>query len=533
MPHGDTYCESGAIICFMKVVTAREMQDIDIRTIQDFGISGPVLMERAGLAVSGRVKGLFGRKKIVVIAGSGNNGGDGLVAARHLLNDGWDVSVFLTSEPRNLGRDAQMQHKAAELFGLSVRPVEDLLTGHSSVFSRHSLIIDAIFGTGLSKPVTGTISDVIDLINRSGLPVLSVDIPSGISSDNGQVMGNAVEACYTVTFGLPKRGHFLYPGAAHAGKLFIEDIGFPRMLTTSADIAADYLEKAYVSSLIPARENYSHKGSYGHVLIVAGSRGKTGCARMAAKACLRSGAGLVTVGVPESLASGFQACFSEEMMLVLPDRGNGALSSKSSKSVIDFMHKSADILAVGPGIGVSSDTVKIMSDIIQEMSCPVVIDADGINSLRGNMKLLRGAKWPIILTPHPGEMRGLLNDSAMEISGIEKDRINTALSFATETGTHLVLKGVPTVIAGPDGKAFINATGNPGLATAGAGDVLSGMIAGFLAQSAAPVHSCILGVYLHGLAGDIVASRKGQHSLIASDIIDAIPAAFRSLKSLK
>jgi len=523
--------KSDAIIYCMKVVTAKEMKDIDRKTIQEFGISGLVLMERAGLAVSLKIKELFGRKKIVVISGSGNNGGDGLVTARHLHNEGWDVNVFLTSEPRDLSSDALVQFKAAKKFGVPIQPIEEFFVHYPSILSRHALILDAILGTGLSKPVTGALADIISLINKTSLPVVAVDIPSGVSSDTGQAVGNAVKASCTVTFGLPKRGHLLYPGAALSGKLYVEDIGFPQMLLTSPNIRVDYLEKPYISSLIPLRDRYSHKGHYGHVLIVAGSQGKTGAARMAAKACLRTGAGLVTVGIPESLAGVFQSCFTEEMTLVLPDKGNGTLSSAASRAIIDFIHKTAHIVAIGPGTGVSNDTTKILRDIISESSCPVVIDADGINALKGKRKILRHAKAPLILTPHPGEMERLLHDSGMETSDIEKDRINTSLAFAKETNTYLVLKGVPTVVAAPDGRAFVNATGNPGMASAGAGDVLTGMIAGFLGQNRNPLHACILGVYLHGLAGDIAASQKGQDSLIATDIIDSIPAAFLSLKA--
>ncbi len=515
----------------MKVVTAREMKDIDSKTIQEFGISSLVLMERAGLAVICRIKEMFGRKQIIVISGSGNNGGDGLAIARQLHNEGWEVSVFLTSEPKELSSAALEQYSAAKQFGVSIYPIRDLFVRHQTIFSRHALIIDAILGTGLSKPVTGRLADVISLINKAGLPVVSVDIPSGISSDNGQVLGNAVKAACTITFGLPKRGHLMYPGAALSGKLFIEDIGFPRSLITSADINVEQLEKTFVSHFVPLRERYSHKGHYGHVLIVAGSRGKTGAALMAARACLRSGAGLVTVGVPESLAEVFQSRFTEEMALILPDKGNGTLSSGASHAILDFIQKSAHVIAVGPGIGFTHDTTKILHAIVKGSLSPIVIDADGINALRGNKRILQQAKAPVILTPHPGEMKSLLHDSGMETSDIEKDRINAATAFAKETNTFLVLKGVPTVIAAPDGKAFVNATGNPGMASAGTGDVLTGMISGFLGQNKDPLHSCILGVYLHGLAGDIAALQKGQHSLIATDIIDGIPPAFHSLTS--
>jgi NAD(P)H-hydrate epimerase len=417
--------------------------------------------------------------------------------------------------------------------------------------TRHSVIVDAILGTGLSKNVSGKLSEVISLLNKSNIPIISVDIPSGISSDNGRVMGAAVRADYTVSFGLPKRGHLLYPGAEYTGKLFVEDIGFPKELFRTEKLNIELLMKDYISTLIPGRSKYSHKGNYGHVLIVAGSRGKTGAALMAAKACLRAGAGLVTIGVPESLSDIFQSRVTEEMTLILPDKGDGTLSVRASDKILEFLNRTADILAIGPGISVSAETEKLMMTLIKNSKAPIVIDADGINSIKGGRKVFSKVKTPLILTPHPGEMARLLNPPlppfrkggmggferegrgriTVRIQDIEKDRINTATSFAKETGIYLVLKGVPTIIAVPDGRAFINSTGNPGMSTAGTGDVLTGMISGFLGQTLNPIHACILGVYMHGLAGDIAASEKGQHSLIATDVIDKIPDAFLSFKS--
>jgi hydroxyethylthiazole kinase-like uncharacterized protein yjeF len=542
----------------MKVVTAEEMRKIDRETVEGFGIPGVVLMERAGLAVSSKIKELVGRKRVLVVSGSGNNGGDGLVVARNLHNEGWDIRVFLAARPEDLKGDALIQYKAAVNFGVNIQPIKELLTNYSSLIARHSIIVDAILGTGLSKNVTGILSDVIRLINKSKRPVFSVDIPSGISSDNGQVMGEAVKAEYTVTFGLPKRGHLLYPGAEYSGKLFIEDIGFPEELIRSEKCNVELLEKNAVSALIHERHRYSHKGDYGHVLVVAGSRGKTGASLMAAKACLRTGAGLVTIGIPESLADIFQSRVTEEMTLILPDRGDGTLSEKASNKILDFLNKTADLLAIGPGIGVSNETNKLMRTLIKNSLAPMVIDADGINSIEGKVEIFSKTKAPIILTPHPGEMARLLiqklevrsQKSAPPplpprggrarvglkapiselVINIEKDRINIATSFAKKTGTYLVLKGVPTIIAIPDGKAFINSTGNPGMATGGTGDVLTGMISGFLSQTMNPLNACIFGVFMHGLAGDIAASEKGQHTMIATDIIDRISAAFYSIK---
>jgi hydroxyethylthiazole kinase-like uncharacterized protein yjeF len=533
----------------MRIVTAEEMREIDRQTIAGYGISGVVLMERAGLAVGTKIKEIYGRKKIIVISGPGNNGGDGLVVARNLHNEGWEVKVFLASNPQDLKGDALSRYETATRFGLSVQPVEELFTQNPSVFARHALIVDAMFGTGLSKPVAGRVSKVIRLINASGLPVISVDIPSGVSSDSGQIMGDAVKADNTITFGLPKRGHFLYPGAGLTGRLFVEDIGFPQELLDPGKSGTGLIDKEDVAAMVPVRRNYSNKGDFGSILIVAGSRGKTGAALMAAKACLRAGAGLVTLGIPESLADIFQSRVTEEMVLPLPDRGDGTLSVKAARSILDFINKPSHILAVGPGIGVSRDTTKLLKDLVKNSASPIVIDADGINSLRGERTVFRNAAAPVILTPHPGEMARLLGNSvprhhdqlknqsmrkaatAASISDIEKNRINTAVSFAKATGTFLVLKGVPTVIATPDGEAFLNPTGNPGMAKAGTGDVLTGMISGFLGQTRDPLQSCILGVYMHGLSGDIAASEKGPHSVIATDIIDKIPAAFYSLKA--
>lgn len=543
----------------MKVVTSQEMREIDRKTIERVGIPGHVLMERAGVAVASKVKELFDRKKTIVLAGGGNNGGDGIVVARELFNSGWNVRILLLIKEDKLSSDCLSQLRIAKKIGVPVE-FRTEITGKDV---HGAVVVDAMLGTGLNKAIEGAIAKVIAFLNTSGSPVLSVDIPSGISSDSGQVMGAAVKAGYTVTFGLPKRGHLLYPGAEYTGRLFIENIGFPEDLLTSDDLNVELLEKSFISPLIPERPRYSHKGDYGHVLIVAGSRGKTGAAFMAAKACMRAGAGLVTIGVPESLMDVFQCRVIEEMTLQLPDRGDGSLSSRAADTILQFLSEKADMLCIGPGIGVSDDTQKLMAEIIKSSIVPLVIDADGINSLnevRGKgqeaKEILKKARSRIIITPHPGEMARLLSphpplskggqgrgairgqkseERKIQIQSselrtrIEQDRINTARDFSKETGTYLVLKGVPTVIAEPEGRVFINSTGNPGMATAGAGDVLTGMISSFLAQGLYPVHAAILGVYMHGLAGDIVAIEKGMHSIIASDIIDSLPGVFKGL----
>ncbi|HSB32170.1 MAG TPA: NAD(P)H-hydrate dehydratase [Candidatus Sulfobium mesophilum] len=514
----------------MKVVTAGEMQNIDRRTIDEYGVPSVVLMERAGLAVAQKILSLFERRKVIVICGGGNNGGDGIVVARNLFNWGWNVRVLLLFRENKMSGDCRAQYNIAK----KMRVPMEFRTGISRADLHSSLVIDAIFGTGINKPVRPPVSDIVSFLNRADAPVLSVDIPSGISADDGRVMGVAVRADYTVTFGLPKIGHLLHPGAEYAGKFFVEDIGFPRELLASESLNIQTIEKNDASLLIPERPANSHKNDYGHVLIVAGSAGRTGAALMAARACLRSGAGLVTLGVPESLAGVFQSTVTEEMILPLPDKGGGTLSLESAQVILEFVSGRADVLAIGPGIGVSADTRGIMQELIVRAAVPMVIDADGINSISGDAGILEKAKSPMILTPHVGEMARLLrrndSDSSVDRTAIEAHRVSESLSFSKKTGTYLILKGAPTIIAEPEGKAFINTTGNPGMATAGSGDVLTGIVAAFLGQMSDPLDASVLGTYLHGLAGDGAASEKGMHSMIATDIIEHLPNAFKTLK---
>ena len=555
----------------LKVVTAKEMQKIDRLTIKEYGIAGTILMERAGLVVAKRINELFfeneGNRhkgirhrgedtknreetKVIILAGSGNNGGDGLVVARILHNQGRGVTVFLSAKPEDLKGAAAINYKSAVKFGVKIYPINKFLTSHFPLLTSHFLIVDAFLGTGLNKEVKPPLSEAIEKINKLKCPVVSIDIPSGISSDSGQIMGCAVKSQYTVTFGLPKRGHLLYPGAEYTGKLYIEDIGFPQDLLKSEEIKVNLIEKSDAMKLIPERPRYSHKGTYGHVLLIAGSKGKTGAAFMSAKACLRAGAGLVTLGVPESLMNVFQSRVTEEMVLPLPDKGNGTLSYKAVNSILKFLNKKINVLDIGPGISVDDEISKLVGALITESKVPLIIDADGINAIAGRTNVLKKSRVPVILTPHPGEMIRLLGQNTPSLTlpprgggqgwggdsqlqtEIEKDRINTAISFAKKTKSYLVLKGVPTVIATPEGNAFINSTGNAGMASAGTGDVLTGMISAFLAQGLTPQDASMLGVYMHGKIGDIVAQKKGEHSLIASDIINAIPAVFKTIRTL-
>jgi hydroxyethylthiazole kinase-like uncharacterized protein yjeF len=517
----------------MKVVTAEQMRSIDRKTIEGYGIAGAVLMERAGLAVSLNIRELFEKRKVVVLAGSGNNGGDGIVAARDLFNRGWNARVIVLAKEGRLSTDCLAQYRIAKKMGVPV----SFRTNVSRADFHSAVVVDAIFGTGLSKPVTPPLAEVVRFLNASEVPVISVDIPSGISSDNGQVMGEAVRADYTVTFGLLKVGHVVYPGAEYCGDLFVENIGFPEELLTSDAIGLETVERAAASALVPERPAYSHKGDYGHVLVVAGSKGKTGAALMTAKACLKAGAGMVTIGIPETLVGVFQSRVTEEMVLPLPDNGGGILAADALSPIIEFLDKKADVLAMGPGLTAGPGIVDILKGLLPAAAVPMVLDADAINAVSGRTDILTKAKSPIVLTPHPGEMARLMRtrnlgaDETELRNSIERDRINTAHSFSQDTGTYLVLKGVPTIIAEPEGRVFINTTGNPGMATAGSGDVLTGIIAGCVGQGMNPLDASVLGAYVHGLSGDIACSKKGTHSLVAGDVIGSLPDAFRELKA--
>lgn len=516
----------------LKVTTAKEMHDIDRTAINKYGIAGTLLMERAGLACVEKVNEIYPGRKIIVLCGGGNNGGDGFVIARVLHKQGIDVKVFLSVPATKLKGDAKINFDAAKKIGVKVLSIRNFLTRHPSPVKRHCLIVDALLGTGLNKDVRQPLTEVIKKINRLSSPVISVDIPSGISSDTGQVMGFAVKADHTVTFGLPKRGHLLYPGAEHTGKLFCADIGFPEKLLRSEKIKVNLVQKDDVLTLIPERPRHSNKRTYGHVLIVAGSRGKTGAALMAARACLRTGAGLVTIGVPETLVDTFQARVTEEMILPLPDKGDGTLSINAAADVLQFVKGRGKVLAIGPGLSNDREISELVAELIKESKVPLVIDADGLNAIAGKTAILKKSRSPVVLTPHSGEMARLMSDeSKVDSKQIERDRINTAVSFAKKTKTWLVLKGVPTVTATPDGEAFINSSGNPGMATAGTGDVLTGMISALLAQGLNPEDASVLGVYMHGQVGDMVVQKKGEHSLVASDIINSIPSVFMSIKN--
>jgi len=504
----------------MKVVTSEEMAKIDILTIEHYGIPSMVLMENAAKAVVKYV--LQGNpENVIILAGPGNNGGDGIAVGRILKNKVKNVRIFQLFSDNKLSEECMSQLEIAKKFRVSI--TQDYPEDKDIVNA--DTVIDAIFGTGLKRDIEGRLAKLIERLNSLNKFTVAVDIPSGISSDTGQILGTAVKSNITVTFGLPKRGHLIYPGRDYVGRLFIEDIGFPEELLLSEDLKISTIERDFVRSLIPQRPAYSHKGRYGHVFVIAGSVGKTGAAMMTSRSALRTGSGLVTIAIPEILKGVFQSKILEEMVLPLPCTEQ-TLSMEALPEIMNFINEKADVVAFGPGVGVNRDVREILKEVILKSQRPIVIDADGITLLGDIKEVLKNTTSEVILTPHPGELGRLINVS---VKDIETNRIEIAQRVAEELGVVLVLKGVPTVVAEPQGKVYLNTTGNPGMATGGSGDVLTGVISSLIGQGVSPFYASVLGVYIHGLSGDIAARKKGFYGLIAGDIIDALPEAFIEL----
>ncbi|HWP60507.1 MAG TPA: NAD(P)H-hydrate dehydratase [Candidatus Acidoferrales bacterium] len=513
----------------MFVVTAREMRELDRLTIEEYGVPSLELMERAGRAVAEALLERFGRaarKGVLVVAGKGNNGGDGLVAARHLKKRRFPCEVVLLGRKEELSRDAAVNLEAylkarGKIFEMPERNSEGL----SARFGGKGAIVDALLGTGLSKEVRGVYAEAIEAINASGLPVVAVDIPSGLDSDTGRPLGTAIQAEMTVTFGFPKVGQVIYPGVEYTGELVVADIGIAPEAVAKVRPQREILEEGDIGWLVPRRARDSHKGTYGHLVVLAGSRGKTGAAALACRGALRVGTGLVTLAAPRSLNDIYASSLLEVMTEPLAERESEEPEPLTDREWQRLLEKKSALL-FGPGIGVKPWCQTTLRWLLGHLALPWVIDADGLNNLALEVDRLRSAKTPPVLTPHPGEMARLIN---ADTATVNQNRLEVASQFARDRRCYVVLKGARTVIALPSGAVFINPTGNPGMASGGTGDVLAGVLAGLLAQGLAVEEALKLGVYLHGFAGDLVAAEKGEMGTIASDIIEMLPYGLRRL----
>ena len=513
----------------MKVVTSHTIREIDQRAISDFGFSGLQLMENAGTACTDVIIGMFGKedyRRVSIVAGKGNNGGDGFVIARQLNELGWDVSVFILNERDSISGEAASNLDRLPPGIVFYCPQPALLTeDHRKKINDSDVVIDAILGTGLSNDISGVYLAAIDLINQSGRTVISLDIPSGVHGTTGRILGAAVRADVTITFTSAKLGQILYPGAEYTGKLIIREIGIPAEILQNSP-GYDFLNQESMGRLLRRRDRQSHKGNFGHCLVIAGSTGKTGAAALAANSAVRAGSGLVTLAVPESLHHILEVKTTEAMTTPLPDSVSGHLAN-SAFPAIQKLLANKSVVALGPGIGLRPGTIALVHTLIESIEQPMVIDADGLNALAEDVNLLKRKKTStMVLTPHPAEMARLLGTSIPDVDAI---RISVAQEFATNYGVYLVLKGARTIIASPDGPAAINGSGNPGLASGGTGDVLAGIITSLVGQGYQPWNACCLGVFLHGTAADLVAEKKGEIGITASDIIEALPYAYKRL----
>ncbi len=510
----------------MKVLTAEQMQAVDRRTIDKVGIPGVVLMENAGRGVAEEIVSRYsshGQQRAVVMAGKGNNGGDGYVIARHLLDNDWDVLTLVFASEGDISGDAAVNLKALVNCGaqiLYIRTESELYEAVDEA-EEFTVIVDALFGTGLTKPLQGLFLDAIGWINCQVCPVVAVDIPSGIDGSTGRIMGAVVNADLTVSFAFAKIGQTTYPGARHVGELVVKDIGIPSQIVYETDAECFLVDDAAARALLPLRSMDGHKGTFGHLLVLAGSTGKCGAAVMTAEAGLRGGAGLVTLACPKN-AQPVIASRLTEVMTVPLDEVNGEIAMLALEDV-QALTAGKQALAIGPGLGLGDEVSSLVRRMVQDTDLPVVVDADGLNALVGHLTVLdRQVDHEVVLTPHPGEMSRL---TGLSIAEIQADRYSVAREFAVQHGVVLVLKGARTLVTAPDGIVYVNTTGHAGMASGGMGDVLTGLIGSLLAQGLPAKHAATLGVFLHGLAADRLLGTFGDAGLLATDVLYELPAA--------
>ncbi|AAM25329.1 NAD(P)H-hydrate epimerase [Caldanaerobacter subterraneus subsp. tengcongensis MB4] len=505
----------------MIVLTSQQMREVERIAIEKMGIPSICLMENAGKEVAWEVKRVMeenGLSSAVVIAGRGNNGGDGYVVARNLYNWGIDVKVFVIGSIGSISGDARVNLEAIRNLGIYVAEVtqKEHLKFLEKTLKDSDLVVDAIYGTGLRGEVTGLAKEVIELINQSEKFVVAVDIPSGLNADTGRVEGAAVKARITITMHFLKPGLLIYPGIEYAGEVKIADIGIPSRL--AAEVRPSYHYVVSQDVALKSRNPDTHKGDYGKVLIVAGSRSMTGAAFMAAKSAVKTGSGLVRLAVPLSIQPVIQSALYEAIIYGLNEEG-GVISYKSLSQIFELIEQS-DAVAIGPGLTHEGEVSKLIEDVIRNTEKPLVLDADALNALVGRLEVVKGKR--VILTPHYGEMARL---TGLKVEDIKNNIFEVARSFVRRYEVTLVLKGARTVIATRDGSIYINSTGNAGMATGGSGDVLTGMIVSLLGQGFEEEKAAVYGVFYHGKAGDVAKKSKGEYGMTAVDILESIPEA--------
>jgi len=507
------------------LVTAEEMREMDRKSMEEIGIPSSVLMENAGVQVADKIKERVSKPaKILILAGHGNNGGDGFVIARHLANSGYEVKTWVVGDLNKSTNETQLNYNVLVQSQYSTQHYDEKIQSDLvHTIEQADVIVDALLGTGVKGPLRDPFIKIVQYANQTQALKVAVDIPSGVNSNTGEVENIAFLADLTVTFALPKIGQLLYPGADYVGQLDVVDISIPPVIQQKMEIRRHLITKEMLKDKLPVRKANSHKGSYGHALLVGGSKGMPGAPSLATLATLRVGSGLTTVVVPQSVQSMVFSLVPEAICIGNKELQTGHLDLASFDSLLTEREYTA--MGLGPGMGTWKQGLEGIKNIVSSFSGPLVIDADGINLIAQNPQLLMERKGPTILTPHPGEMARLLQ---CNVQDIEQNRPKIALEFAKKYQVYLVLKGAHTIIATPNEELYINTTGGPELAKGGTGDVLTGMLTGFLAQKIPVLDAVLLAVYLHGMAGTL-ASNPSNYSTLARDIIYHIGNAIESI----
>jgi len=507
----------------MKIVSSAEMREIDRVTSEHFGVPSLTLMENAGSAVADFVLGKYpSAKTIGVICGKGNNGGDGFVAARKLVSAGKNVQIMLLADPSELRGDAAEMFSRLPIPPVIARSGEDLKREQSQLVFKSDLLIDSILGTGFRPPVSELFAKAIAAINASAASVVAVDIPSGADADViGRQTGAVARADTIVTFTVPRPAHIF--GDLTPAPIVVSPIGSPDEAIVSS-LNLNVITARDIAPLVGPRPADSNKGNFGHVLVIGGSLGKSGAAAMAAFSALRTGAGLSTAAIPASVLPTVAVFHPELMTEPLEETKAGSIALNALEH-IEQLAKGKAILAIGPGVSRNSETAECVRALVRTAKIPIVLDADGLNAFEGLAGELNGVGRQLVITPHPGEIARLAGCS---IADVQRDRLKIARAFAANHNLIVVLKGNRTLIAKPKGEVWVNTTGNPGMATGGTGDILTGMVAGMIAQHPSKIFEAVIAaVHLHGLAGDVAKETMGEHSLVATDLVTALPEAFR------
>ncbi len=504
----------------MKVSTVAQIKNLDRSATEGFGISDDILMENAGQAVYFVILKEFGikNKKFAVFCGGGNNGGDGFVVARKIHSNGGEAKVLLLDDETKFKGIAKRNFEIVSKMPIEISKVSSNESIRAAIHNSDA-IVDAIFGTGLTKKVSGTYKDVIQMINESEKTVFSVDIPSGINGDTGEAMGIAVKANYTITFGLPKIGNMLYPGYEHCGKLYLSHISFPPSLYNSDSIRVEINNPVE----LPKRSKDAHKGDFGEVLFIAGASSYFGAPYFSALSFLKAGGGYSRLATPISISSFLANKGSEIVFIPQRETPSGSISLKNKDELLKLSEK-VDMVVMGPGISLNKETQELVRQLAQEIKRPLLIDGDGITAIAKDIGIIKKRKAETILTPHMGEMSRM---TKMEVSEVNKNKIGVLQRTAKELNAMIVLKGAHSLIGYPDERVFINLSGNPGMATAGSGDVLTGTIAAMFGLGLPLREAVRMGVFMHGFSGDLAAADKGEDGITAQDILDYLPATLK------